>query len=119
MTLFLFVRYCDINHRFVGYYGGIMSGFVLLLGAAVVFIWIACTAIVATLGFAAHRRHPRVVMADPWEQAASELAWDRLRQAVMAAQVTERENEPASEPTNVTRWRTLARRPRRAARRAA
>jgi hypothetical protein len=81
-----FVTVCPLLlHRslFVGYFGGIMSGFVWLLLAGVAIIWLASTAIVATIGIAAHRGDPRVVIPDPYETPSHPLAWDRLREVVL------------------------------------
>jgi hypothetical protein len=89
-----------------------MSGFVWLLLAGVAFIWLACTAIVATLGVAAHRNDPRVIIPDPYEGPSQALAWERLRDAVLQANV-----EMQREHTDFTTWEREVRtgRSRRAA----
>jgi hypothetical protein len=89
-----------------------MSGFAWLLLAGVAFIWLACTAIVATLGVAAHRNDPRVVIPDPYERPSNALAWDRLRDAVLEANL-----DMHRERTDFTTWEREVRasRSRRAA----
>jgi hypothetical protein len=76
-----------------------MNGFVWLLLAGVACIWLACTAIVAILGVAAHRNDPRVIVPDPYESPSHALAWDRLRDAVLEANV-----DLQRERTDFTTW---------------
>jgi hypothetical protein len=64
-----------------------MSGFIWLLLTALAFVWLACSVVVAIIGVAAHRNDPRVVIIDPHERPSSQLAWDRLRAAVLQAKV--------------------------------
>ncbi len=89
-----------------------MSGFVWLLLAGVAVIWIVATAVVVTLGVAAHRGDLRVIMDDPWDQPFPRHAWDQLREAVAQASA-----DVERERADFTTWEREVRagRPRRAA----
>jgi hypothetical protein len=84
-----------------------MNGFAWLLLAGVAAFWLACTAIVAIIGVAARREDPRVVVPDPWEDPSHQLAWDRLRAAVVQARA-----DLERESTDFTSWEREVR-PRR------
>ena len=76
-----------------------MSGFVMLAVAGVSALWLACALIVAMIGVAAHRNDPRVVIPDPYEPPSQQLAWDRLRAAVLQARL-----DLESERTDFATW---------------